>query len=83
MKFLFYHHKISPENQMGGDLLRGRGGQTVATMATFLPRLSSIVTGSSSDATVNFRITSFEPTVMRYLPSGEYARDVLPAVSRE
>lgn len=70
---------MEQEGEVNGDCVY----HTEAATATFLPSASSMVTGSSSDATVNFRMTSLDPTVIRYLPSQEYASDVRPAVSAE
>jgi hypothetical protein len=43
---------------------------TEATIPVLSP-VVSIVTGSSFDAVVNFRMKLFVPAVYRYLPSGE------------
>lgn len=49
----------------------------------FLPSASLMVSGSPSDATVNFRMTLLDPTAIRYLLFQEYASDVRPVVSAE
>lgn len=56
---------------------------TEAATATFFPSASWMLTGLPSDATVNLRVASLDPTVIRYLLFQEYASDVRQAISGE
>jgi len=56
---------------------------TEAATATFLPSASWMLTGSPSDATVNLRMASLDPTALKCLLFQEYASGVRLSVSAE